>query len=193
MPENPDKLNLDQLLALKRAEKPSDEFWNGFQKEFRQRQLQTLIEKESFWSRLPRLFLTRSSVWVPLSAVAVALFVFAVNFQENSPVKNEYFEATALVQPVPQLARVEVDGEATPDISYEALSEADMAPAPAASASFVMDVIPNNQPESLSYTREFPTSTIRSETRAVSALVSYTIARETPAFGLAGGPQTIGF
>ena len=102
MPENPEKLKLDQLFDLKRAEKPAHEFWDGFQKEFRQRQLQTLIEKDSAWIRIGRLFLARSSILVPLSGAAVVLFVLVANFQENSPFRSEYDAAETLIQAAPQ-------------------------------------------------------------------------------------------
>ncbi|MCZ6674350.1 MAG: hypothetical protein O7C75_15585 [Verrucomicrobia bacterium] len=191
MPKNRNNLNLDSLLDLKRAEKPSAEFWDGFQKEFRQRQLQTLMEKESAWSRLPRLFFARSSVFIPLSGVAVVLFVLVVNFQENSPLHSEYYEAASMVQVAPQPAITEAAVE-SPQV--EVVEEAPVfAPAITSPASFVMDLIPNDEPESLSYTREYPTFTIPAENRAVSALVSYTLVRDTPTFSMAGRPRTIGF
>lgn len=195
MSEKPESVNLDQLLDLKRAEKPSRDFWEEFQKDFRQRQLLTLMEKESIWSRLPRFLSARSHVLVPVSSLAIALFVLIVNFQDNTPIQNEYFE-TAPVAPV--IAQPEVS-EVLEELIVPAVPEEVAESVPALSrpspASFVIDVIPNEQPDSLLYTREFPTSTIRSESRALSALVSYTIARETPTVGMsmAHAPQTIGF
>ena len=187
------KVTLEQLLDLKRAEKPADEFWDGFQKEFRQRQLQTLIEKESAWSRIPRQIFARSSLLLPLSGAAVAVFLMVINFRGSAPLHNEYYETATLIQASPQtfVAEVAVEFHAAEPVE----ESVDIAPdsAISSSASFVMDLIPNEEQESLSYTREFPTSTIRSETRAVSALVSYTIARNNPTFGMTARPRTIGF
>jgi hypothetical protein len=131
-----------------------------------------------------------SGVLLPLSGVAVALFVLVINFRETTPLHNEYYQAATLIQAAspPSVAEVEVEIH-TIDLVEEPTDIA-LASAISPPASFVMDLIPNDEPESLSYTREFPTSTIPAEHRAVSALVSYTIARDTPTFGR---PQTIGF
>jgi hypothetical protein len=78
----------------------------------------------------------------------------------------------------------------TPYVEEVRTNPVDLFPA---AASFVMDSIHNEEPEPLNYTREFPTSTIPAEKRAVGALVSYTIARDNPSFGFSARPQTIGF
>ena len=193
MSENPNKLNLDQLLDLKRAEKPADDFWDGFQREFRQRQLQTLIEQESGWKQTVRMLFARSSLLVPFSGVVVALFVLALNFKQEDPLQKGYYEVVDLVQSNSQPSSVETSQEIsqiTPDVEEVRTNPVDLFPA---AASFVMDSIHNEEPEPLNYTREFPTSTIPAEKRAVGALVSYTIARDNPSFGFSARPQTIGF
>lgn len=194
MSENPNKLNLDQLLDVKRAEKPGDDFWEGFQKDFRQRQLQSLIEKEPKWKHLARLLFARSSLLVPLSGAAVALFVLAVNFQQEESLQNGYFQVADLLdESVPQPEAVEVAQEVTQEATViEEAQSTSLASIPE-TARFVMDSIHNEEPEVLNYTREFPTSTIPTENRAVGALVSYTIARDNPSFGFSARPQTIGF
>jgi len=194
MPNNPNNLDLDQLLDLKRAEKPAEDFWDGFQKDFRQRQLQALIKKESSWNRLAPAFFARSNIFVPLSAaVVVALFVLIVNFQENAPLQSEYYDAVIMAEESgAQLSNVSESStqESVLPIIAESITEE---PATQAAASFVMDLIPNDEPESLSYTREFPTSTIPSDNRFVAALVSYTISHDSPTFGMAMRQQTVGF
>ena len=194
MSENPNNLNLDQLLDLKRAEKPGDDFWEGFQKDFRQRQLQTLIEKEPKWKHFARLFFARSSLLVPLSGAAVALFVLAVNFQQEEPLQNGYFEAADLFEEASdKVEAVEVAEVVAQEPALIEEAETTSLVSFPDSARFVMDSIHNEEPEALNYTREFPTSTIPAENRAVGALVSYTIARENPSFGFSARPQTIGF
>jgi len=192
MPKNPSKLDLDQLLDLKRAEKPAVEFWDGFQKDFRQRQLQTLIKKESFWNRLVPIF-ARSSVLLPLSGAAVALFVLAINSREDAPLKGEYLEAIVLAEEAgAHLVSVSDNTFENYVLPIVTESIADQ-PVTTRPASFVMDLIPNDEPESLSYTREFPTSIIPADSRFVAALVSYTMAHDTPTFGMAMRQQTVGF
>ena len=193
MPNSSNKLDLDQLFDLKRAEKPAEDFWDGFQKDFRQRQLQTLIKKESSWSRLVPAFFARSSVLVPLSCAAVALFVLIVNFQENAPRQNEYYDAVLMAEEIgTQLSSYTDNSVEESEIPVIAESITDQS-ASTASAIFVMDLIPNDEPESLSYTREFPTSTIPADNGFVAALVSYTIAHDSPTFGMAMRQQAVGF
>lgn len=64
-------LTIEHLLKLKRAEKPEAEFWEQFERELQQKQLQALM-RPSVWMRLSRLALPPRS-WPALSAVAAAL------------------------------------------------------------------------------------------------------------------------
>ncbi|MCX6939014.1 MAG: hypothetical protein NTU80_14200 [Verrucomicrobia bacterium] len=73
-----DKPSLDQLLALKRAERPDAAFWQAFDERMRQRQLAAMIEPAPWWYGAA-LFLRRASVrkvFVPVAASAcLALFL----------------------------------------------------------------------------------------------------------------------
>ena len=75
MPENPHRspLTLEDLLRLKRAERPSPEFWNRFEIELRQKQLAALIERRPWWQTLPQL-LARPRMFMPIGASAVLMF-----------------------------------------------------------------------------------------------------------------------
>jgi hypothetical protein len=65
----PQKPTLEELLRLKRAERPAEEFWARFEAELRAKQLAALVEKPS-WPALVRARLMR--LVLPLSAAAVA-------------------------------------------------------------------------------------------------------------------------
>jgi hypothetical protein len=192
MSNNSKKIDLDQLLDLKRAERPSAEFWDGFQKDFRQRQLQTLIQKESPFKRLVPIVFSKSSVLFPLSGLAVALFVLIVNFQEEAPMHSEYFDVALTIETGSGSILEEPQSV---ERSFDSIAELPLEEsARAATASFVMDLIPNEEPDSLSYTREFPTATIPAERRStVASLVSFSIAHDSPNFGMGARPQTVGF
>ncbi len=192
MSENSPKINLERLLKLKKAERPDPAFWDGFQKEFRQRQLQTLMDGVSVWSRLSQFLLARGRLLVPLSGLAVVLFVFLLNFRDDPPLQSEFVESVALAQPAPDPVVEPSDREpAIPlptrreDVSIPAISSAP--------ASFVVDVIPAKLPEASTYTQEFPTPTIRSNSDSLAAYVSYTISQDTPIYASASLSQTIGF
>ena len=49
-------INLEDLLRLKRSERPSDQFWNEFDRELHQRMLQTLVKKDPWYLQVVRGF-----------------------------------------------------------------------------------------------------------------------------------------
>jgi len=71
-PEQPTKVTLEDLLRLKRAERPNPEFWSNFERELRQKQLTALVQKRRWWHELPVLLNRR--VYMPAGAVAVVAF-----------------------------------------------------------------------------------------------------------------------
>jgi len=66
------KVTLEDLLRLKRAERPDAEFWGKFERELRQKQLTALLQKRPWWQELPQLLARRS--YLPLGATAVLAF-----------------------------------------------------------------------------------------------------------------------
>ena len=65
-------VTLEQLLRLKRAEQPSEEFWNRFERELHQKQLAALVERRPWWHRIPQ-FLARRT-YLPISVTAILAF-----------------------------------------------------------------------------------------------------------------------
>jgi hypothetical protein len=74
MPDSPQrpKITIEDLLRLKRAERPAAEFWTGFERELRQKQLAALLEKRPWWQELPQLLTRRS--YLPIGATAILAF-----------------------------------------------------------------------------------------------------------------------
>mgnify|MGYP001549479257 CR=1 FL=1 len=68
----PSKVTIEDLLHLKKAERPSPDFWSNFERELRQKQLSALVEKRAWWHDLPQFFPRR--VYLPISAAAVFTF-----------------------------------------------------------------------------------------------------------------------
>lgn len=88
-PRQNNKPSLEEVLRLKRAERPGPEFWVGFVRELRQKQLTALVAKRRWWHGLPIVFSRR--VYLPVGATAVVAFALvAVRF--NSPI--HYLGAT---------------------------------------------------------------------------------------------------
>ncbi len=66
------KITIEDLIRLKRAERPVPEFWVNFERELRQKQLAALIEKRPWWQGLPQFFARRA--YLPVGATAILAF-----------------------------------------------------------------------------------------------------------------------
>src|SRR5262245_42366635 len=64
-------VTLEDLLSLKRAERPPAEFWTRFERDLRAKQLAALVEKRPWWQSMPRLFAGFSRYHLPIGATAV--------------------------------------------------------------------------------------------------------------------------
>lgn len=75
------KVTLEDLFALKRAERPPEEFWSDFQREFHVRQRAAAIEPRRWWFVLPKLLVNFSRYQMPVGASAVLAVTF-LSFRE---------------------------------------------------------------------------------------------------------------
>ena len=106
MPEkNPhEKVTLEDLLNLKRAERPPDEFWANFQQEFHVRQRQAAVEPKRWWFVLPRVFAGLSRYQMPMGAAAVLAVTFLSFREYREPGFEVAYSApvtsSAIVEPV---------------------------------------------------------------------------------------------
>ena len=89
------KVTIENLLRLKRAERPSPEFWSSFERELRQKQLTALLEKRPWWESVPRYFARRA--YLPLGATAIIAFslVSVRYYSPASLAQNDSRPATA--------------------------------------------------------------------------------------------------
>ncbi len=75
----PEKVTIEDLLCLKRAERPSPEFWTRFEQDLRAKQLAAIIEKRPWWHalHLPQAAraISRFQVLVGTAAILVLSFV----------------------------------------------------------------------------------------------------------------------
>ncbi len=81
---------------MKRAERPSPEFWVRFEQELRQKQLTALVQKRRWWHDLPVLVSRR--IVVPAGAAAIVAFTF-ISVRMVNPVTVSRVDA-----PVPSAA-----------------------------------------------------------------------------------------
>jgi len=70
------KVSLEDLLRLKRAERPAPEFWAEFDAQLRRKQLAAIVDKRPWWRRLSTASLARISI--PVGATAVIAFTLVM-------------------------------------------------------------------------------------------------------------------
>jgi len=86
-PESNRPVAIEDLLRLKRAERPPAEFWGEFDRQLRSKQLAALVAKRPWWQRLPRLVPTVVRYRFILGGTAVAAMAF-VTFRDE-PASSE--------------------------------------------------------------------------------------------------------
>ncbi len=95
------KVTIEDLLRLKKAERPAADFWSNFERELREKQLSALVEKPSWWHSVPQLLARR--VYLPIGATAILAF---------SLISIKYYN------PVPLAQTQGASGGAVPAIDY---------------------------------------------------------------------------
>jgi len=73
------EVTLEQLLQLKRLEKPAPEFWTAFDGELKEKQLKALV-KPTRRERFRAILLPRVALWAPLSATGGVALVLLMSF-----------------------------------------------------------------------------------------------------------------
>ena len=121
------KITLEDLLTLKRAERPPAEFWSRFESEMRAKQLSAIVGKRTWRDSLPRLFAAAYRLQLPFGAAAALALTWASVHYSSDSVKavRAVPVASAAARPVVQVAAKVV--QITPAASAPA------EPAPAAS------------------------------------------------------------
>ncbi len=87
------KVTIEDLLRLKRTERPDPEFWSRFESELRQKQLTALVKKRRWWHDLPVLLNRR--LYVPAGAVAIVAFTL-VTVRYSAPAQLAQVSNSAL-------------------------------------------------------------------------------------------------
>jgi hypothetical protein len=87
-------LTLEDLLRLKRAERPAPEFWSQFDRELRAKQLGAIVEKRPWWCAIPRVYVFVLRRRLPLAASAVIAFAILSYRQFPALVAEQALPAT---------------------------------------------------------------------------------------------------
>jgi hypothetical protein len=132
MPDRPSKaptrVTVEDLLRLKRAERPQPEFWAEFEQGLRQRQLAALVERKPWWNGLSVLSVRFGWLRLPVGATAVlALTLISVrqySYSDSQSLaalrkKEVSNPATLPAAPVPEAAKYMQPAESAPAASAE--------------------------------------------------------------------------
>ena len=125
MNERPRKttVTLEDLLRLKRAEQPPDEFWAQFERGLRTKQLAAIVEPRPWWAPFIRIGTRISRYQLPVGATAILAITF-LTVQEYRPVNS-----SAVLEP----AVAATMSVATPAVSDVRLGRAEVVTAPVVS------------------------------------------------------------
>ena len=82
--EESNRVTLEDLLRLKRHERPRDEFWDDFEVEFKERTLQSVVCKKTWFSVFQSCLVNPWTFCVSASLVALA-FLLYFPFDEKTP------------------------------------------------------------------------------------------------------------
>ena len=125
------EVKVEDLLRLKRAERPSEVFWDTFDRELHQRMLQTLVKKDPWHVQVLRGVSGRiaQSAAVGVAAVLLAMMVVRPAFVNTGATSgNEAQFAQEAVVNVPQVVEEtisdleDLDSTLTPDYQIESIS-----------------------------------------------------------------------
>lgn len=126
-PEQKSAVTLEDLLRLKRAERPNSEFWSNFERELRQKQLTALVQKRRWWHDLPVMLSRR--VYVPAGAAAIVAFTLVtVRYSTVSSVAHVENTAPRIVAADPAIETLPVTVVSSPE-SARGRYEEQLAPA----------------------------------------------------------------
>ena len=103
-PEHKRSVSIEDLLRLKRTERPVAEFWADFDRQLRAKQLSALVGKRPWWQSLTlaRAFSGFRRYHLPLGATAVVAITF-VSMRMNQPVAPVALAPVAGLSDVPVL------------------------------------------------------------------------------------------
>jgi hypothetical protein len=110
-PDSKRPVTLEDILRLKRAERPAAEFWTQFDRELRAKQLAALMQKRPWWKSLSlaRFWTAIRRYHLPLGATAaLAVTIFSVReyrSPKSAPVSNQVAASVRADLPVTEVAK----------------------------------------------------------------------------------------
>lgn len=96
-------VTVEDLLRLKRAERPAAEFWEQFDRDLRAKQLAAIVEKGPWWRnlRLPAVLARGARFYVPVGAAAALAVTLLVTREDSAAPAVQLEPAVAIAAPAP--------------------------------------------------------------------------------------------
>ena len=110
--ESERQISIEDILRLKRAERPPAEFWTTFDRELRAKQLAALVGRRPWWQNIPKTFPRVFRYRIPLGASAIVALTLLSIRQHRTP--SEAHVVVAPVQ-VETTAVAQFDAPAVPE------------------------------------------------------------------------------
>lgn len=92
------KVTIEDLLRIKRAERPPADFWAKFERDLRAKQLAAIVAKRPWWHAIPRVLTSVARLRLPLGATAVLALTF-VAMRHQAPQLADPVQDISPVQP----------------------------------------------------------------------------------------------
>ncbi|HYP16915.1 MAG TPA: hypothetical protein VEQ65_06860 [Opitutus sp.] len=144
-------VSLEDLLKVKRAERPAPEFWGEFERELRVKQLAAIVEPRPWWAPFIRVGARLSHYQLPIGATAVLALSFLTVHEYHEPAagRTDLAEANLPVMTAHSVARVQVEPLPLPvEQPSFASANASSAPSEAAAADATTVAASSALPES---------------------------------------------
>jgi hypothetical protein len=121
------KITVEDLLRLKRAERPPAEFWATFESEIRAKQLSAIVSKRPWWDGFSRVFAVINRHQVAFgSAAALALAFAGFRYMDSQPAAVAAPQATRVVPKAAAVAVAAVPAPVAPAVVRAAASREDV-------------------------------------------------------------------
>lgn len=111
------QVTVEDLLRLKRAERPPSGFWNDFEREMRVKQLAAIVEPRPWWAPLIRIHARFARYQMPVGATAILALTLVTVREYRLPEAEASFVPTAPVARLDAMPgpAVELPGQARAD------------------------------------------------------------------------------
>ena len=88
--ESDPTIDLEEILTLKRSERPNSEFWQSFDRSLNERMLQSIVKRETLSVRLLRNLFSKQSLLVGSTVTCLLIFgVFLLQPSDRDPIASK--------------------------------------------------------------------------------------------------------